>query len=99
MRFWAPVCFAAPAPCLSDRLARASPRLLSASPIIDWPSSEDDGGEPSDADVKLTIIEPAPKPTPVGVGAEGSAGDGEGGDGSPSSEEPSGGADSAPDPG
>jgi ATP-dependent Clp protease ATP-binding subunit ClpC len=33
-----------------------------------------DGGEPigeGDPEVKLTVIEPAPKPTPVGVGAEG----------------------------
>jgi ATP-dependent Clp protease ATP-binding subunit ClpC len=28
-----------------------------------------------DADVKLSVIEPAPKPTPVGVGAEGGAED------------------------
>jgi ATP-dependent Clp protease ATP-binding subunit ClpC len=32
-----------------------------------------------DADVKLSVIEPAPKPTPVGVGAEGGPEDGEDG--------------------
>ena len=34
-------------------------------------------GEPGtdDEDVKLSVIEPAPKPTPVGVGAEGGSED------------------------
>jgi ATP-dependent Clp protease ATP-binding subunit ClpC len=32
--------------------------------------------DPDDREVKLTIIEPAPKPTPVGVGADGGSGDG-----------------------
>jgi hypothetical protein len=36
---------------------------------VDAPEGElTDTGEP---EVKLTVIEPAPKPTPVGVGAEG----------------------------
>jgi ATP-dependent Clp protease ATP-binding subunit ClpC len=36
-----------------------------------------------DEDVKLSIIEPAPKPTPVGVGAEGGAEDEAPGDDAP----------------
>ncbi len=32
--------------------------------------------DPNDREVKLTIIEPTPKPTPVGVGADGGSGDG-----------------------
>jgi ATP-dependent Clp protease ATP-binding subunit ClpC len=36
---------------------------------VDAPTEQpEDGGEP---EVRLTVIEPAPKPTPVGVGAEG----------------------------
>jgi ATP-dependent Clp protease ATP-binding subunit ClpC len=54
---------------------------------VDTPEGGADGkpveGEP---DVKLTVIEPAPKPTPVAVGAEG--GDGEGGEDAPGAEEP-----------
>jgi ATP-dependent Clp protease ATP-binding subunit ClpC len=50
------------------------------------------GGTPED-DVKLSVIEPAPKPTPVGVGAEGRADD----DGEDVSEQPSDGGDTAPD--
>jgi ATP-dependent Clp protease ATP-binding subunit ClpC len=40
--------------------------------VVDAPDGEPsaDGAEP---EVKLTVIEPAPKPTPVGVGAEGGA--------------------------
>ncbi|MBV9682850.1 MAG: ATP-dependent Clp protease ATP-binding subunit, partial [Solirubrobacterales bacterium] len=38
---------------------------------VDWPTGEDGGEPPADADVKLTVIEPAPKPTPVAVGADG----------------------------
>jgi ATP-dependent Clp protease ATP-binding subunit ClpC len=39
---------------------------------VDVPSEPgDDSAEP---EVKLTVIEPAPKPTPVGVGAEGGPG-------------------------
>jgi ATP-dependent Clp protease ATP-binding subunit ClpC len=44
--------------------------------------SGDEGVEP---EVRLTVIEPVPKPTPVGVGAEGGPGDG----GEESSEVPS----------
>jgi ATP-dependent Clp protease ATP-binding subunit ClpC len=53
--------------------------------MVDWPTGED-GAAPSDGDVKLTVIEPAPKPTPVAVGA------GEGGEGveEPGPEEPAG---------
>ena len=35
--------------------------------MVEKPS--EDGGEPGE-EVKLTVIEPAPKPTPVGVGAQ-----------------------------
>src|SRR5246500_3918606 len=38
---------------------------------VDWPAGEDGAEPPADAEVKLTVIEPAPQPTPVGVGAEG----------------------------
>src|SRR5205807_8331683 len=42
--------------------------------MVDAPEGETtDGGEP---EVKLTVIEPAPKPTPVGVGAEGGPAEG-----------------------
>jgi ATP-dependent Clp protease ATP-binding subunit ClpC len=41
----------------------------------------DDSGNGTDGDetpeVRLSVIEPAPKPTPVGVGAEGAADDGD----------------------
>ena len=37
--------------------------------MVDKPSGSEDGGEPSE-EVKLTVIEPAPQPTPVGVGAQ-----------------------------
>jgi hypothetical protein len=41
---------------------------------VDAPEGETpEGAEP---EVKLTVIEPAPKPTPVGVGAEGGPGEG-----------------------
>jgi ATP-dependent Clp protease ATP-binding subunit ClpC len=42
--------------------------------MVDTPERDgEDGGEP---EVKLTVIEPAPKPTPVGVGAEGGLSEG-----------------------
>ncbi len=42
---------------------------------VDTPTEAgEDGAEP---EVRLTVIEPVPKPTPVGVGAEGGAGAGE----------------------
>jgi ATP-dependent Clp protease ATP-binding subunit ClpC len=42
---------------------------------VDAPTEEgEDGVEP---EVRLTVIEPVPKPTPVGVGAEGGSGAGE----------------------
>ena len=60
--------------------------------MVDWQAGED-GAEPSaDAEVKLTVIEPAPKPTPVGVGADGG---GESG-GEPSGSEDPAGPDVAP---
>src|SRR5439155_11605682 len=45
--------------------------------MVDTPDGEakEDGADP---EVKLTVIEPAPKPTPVGVGAEGGPGEGGG---------------------
>jgi ATP-dependent Clp protease ATP-binding subunit ClpC len=55
--------------------------------MVDWPTGEDGAEPPSDAEVKLTVIEPAPKPQPVAVGAgEG----GEGGSEEPEPEEPAG---------
>jgi ATP-dependent Clp protease ATP-binding subunit ClpC len=42
---------------------------------VDWPVGEDGSEPPADGEVKLTVIEPAPKPQPVAVGA------GEGGEG------------------
>ena len=56
--------------------------------IVDTPDGTEspDGDEPG---VKLTVIEPAPKPTPVGVGAEGgTAEDGEAPGEAPGVEEP-----------
>jgi ATP-dependent Clp protease ATP-binding subunit ClpC len=52
--------------------------------MVDWPMGEDGGEPPPDTEVKLTVIEPAPKPQPVAVGA------GEGGEGGeePSPDEP-----------
>src|SRR5437588_9572127 len=38
--------------------------------VVDKPGEEQTSSE--DGDVRLTVIEPTPKPTPVGVGAEGS---------------------------
>jgi hypothetical protein len=45
--------------------------------LVEGPSSSSsqDGGT-DENDVKLTVIEPTPKPTPVGVGADGAAGSG-----------------------
>jgi ATP-dependent Clp protease ATP-binding subunit ClpC len=55
--------------------------------MVDWPAGEDGGEPPADAEVKLTVIEPAPKPQPVAVGAgEG----GEGGTEEPEPDEPAG---------
>ncbi len=48
--------------------------------MVDWPAGQDADGKEGGGDVKLTVIEPAPKPQPVAVGA------GEGGEGG--SEEP-----------
>jgi ATP-dependent Clp protease ATP-binding subunit ClpC len=52
---------------------------------VDWPIGED-GEAPPDGEVKLTVIEPAPKPTPVAVGA----GEGAEGGEEPGPEEPAG---------
>ena len=43
--------------------------------MVDWPGGVDGEAPPSDAEVKLTVIEPVPQPTPVAVGAEGEGGD------------------------
>jgi ATP-dependent Clp protease ATP-binding subunit ClpC len=57
--------------------------------MVDAPA-DGDTPEGVDPEVKLTVIEPAPKPTPVGVGAEGGPGEGgdESGDDVPVVEEP-----------
>ncbi|HTP18458.1 MAG TPA: NDP-hexose 4-ketoreductase, partial [Solirubrobacteraceae bacterium] len=60
--------------------------------MVDWPAGEDGAEPPADAEVKLTVIEPAPQPTPVGVGAEG----GESGAEPAGSEDPAG-SDDAPE--
>jgi ATP-dependent Clp protease ATP-binding subunit ClpC len=46
---------------------------------VDAPGAEKPEGTPDgiEPEVRLTVIEPAPKPTPVGVGAEGGSGAGE----------------------
>jgi ATP-dependent Clp protease ATP-binding subunit ClpC len=59
--------------------------------MVDWPTGEDGAEPPADPEVKLTVIEPAPQPTPVGVGAEGGEGGGE-----PAPEDPAG-PDDAPE--
>jgi ATP-dependent Clp protease ATP-binding subunit ClpC len=61
--------------------------------MVDWPAGEDGAEPPADAEVKLTVIEPAPQPTPVGVGAEGG---GEGGGESSGPEDGPAGSDDAP---
>jgi hypothetical protein len=38
--------------------------------------------DPEEREVKLSVIQPAPKPTPVGVGADGGSGADEGEEGS-----------------
>jgi ATP-dependent Clp protease ATP-binding subunit ClpC len=48
--------------------------------MVDTPPEEapsQDGGDAAEPEVKLTVIEPQPKPTPVGVGAEGGSGEDE----------------------
>src|SRR5207248_3083229 len=51
---------------LADFVLRS--QVPSGSTVLVEPVPGDHGSE--DADVKLTIIEPAPRPTPVGVGAQ-----------------------------
>ena len=51
---------------LADFVLRS--QLPPGSTVLVEPASPDD---PDDHEVKLSVIEPAPKPTPVGVGAEG----------------------------
>jgi len=51
---------------LADFVLRA--QVPPGSTVLVEPSAPDD---PDDGDVKLTVIQPVPKPTPVGVGAEG----------------------------
>ena len=53
--------------------------------MVDWAVGEDGAEPPADPEVKLTVIEPAPQPTPVGVGAEGGEGVGEPGPDEPAS--------------
>jgi ATP-dependent Clp protease ATP-binding subunit ClpC len=61
--------------------------------LVDWPGegNRDGDGDPKDGEVKLTVIEPAPQPTPVAVGAE-SGGEGE----EPAGSDEPAGADSPP---
>jgi ATP-dependent Clp protease ATP-binding subunit ClpC len=56
---------------LADFVLRS--QVPSGSTVLVEPSDEESGEE-----VKLSIIQPAPKPTPVGVGAEGGSDEGEG---------------------
>jgi ATP-dependent Clp protease ATP-binding subunit ClpC len=53
---------------LADFVLRA--QVPSGSTVLVEPGDPDN---PDEDDVKLSVIEPAPKPTPVGVGAEGGA--------------------------
>jgi ATP-dependent Clp protease ATP-binding subunit ClpC len=60
---------------LADFVLRS--QVPPGSTVIVEPGDPEEADEP---DVKLSIIEPAPKPTPVGVGAEGGS-DEDGGEG------------------
>ena len=60
---------------LADFVLRS--QVPEGSTVLVDATGEQDGG---DGEVKLTIIEPAPQPTPVGVGAEGGSGEPSGGD-------------------
>ena len=55
---------------LADFVLRS--RAREGSTVLVETAPPQDSEEP---DIKLTVIEPAPKPTPVGVGAEGGAGE------------------------
>jgi len=54
---------------LADFVLRAE--LVEGATVLVEPAAEDDENQ----DVKLSIIKPEPKPTPVGVGAEGKEGE------------------------
>ena len=54
---------------LADFVLRAE--LVPGGSVLVEPAAEDDENQ----DVKLSIVKPEPKPTPVGVGAEGKEGD------------------------
>jgi ATP-dependent Clp protease ATP-binding subunit ClpC len=66
---------------LADFVLRS--QVTEGSTVLVEPAGPDD---PEDREVKLSVIEPAPKPTPVGVGADGGTGADEPGE--PSPEEP-----------
>ncbi len=55
---------------LADFVLRS--QVPSGSTVLVEPGDVDGADEP---EVKLTVIEPAPQPTPVGVGAEGGSSD------------------------
>jgi ATP-dependent Clp protease ATP-binding subunit ClpC len=55
---------------LADFVLRA--QVPAGSTVLVEPAAPDD---PDDREVKLSILEPAPKPTPVGVGADGGVDD------------------------
>jgi ATP-dependent Clp protease ATP-binding subunit ClpC len=58
---------------LADFVLRS--QVVSGSTVmVDWPGDDGEAGKdgaPGGGEVKLTVIEPAPAPTPVAVGAEG----------------------------
>jgi ATP-dependent Clp protease ATP-binding subunit ClpC len=66
---------------LADFVLRS--QVPSGSTVMVEPAPPDD---PEEREVKLTVLEPAPKPTPVGVGAEGGGEEPEDGDNGPASE-------------
>jgi ATP-dependent Clp protease ATP-binding subunit ClpC len=74
---------------LADFVLRS--QVPSGSTVLVEPAAEQDDGQ----DVRLSIIEPAPKPTPVGVGAEGGSEEGDRPEGAEEHEPP----DAAPDAG
>ncbi|HWF25475.1 MAG TPA: hypothetical protein VG275_08515, partial [Solirubrobacteraceae bacterium] len=60
---------------LADFVLRA--QVPPGSTVLVEPNGPEDEG--SEEDVKLSIIQPVPKPTPVGVGAEGGEASSDGG--------------------
>jgi ATP-dependent Clp protease ATP-binding subunit ClpC len=69
---------------LADFVLRS--QVPSGSTVLVEPVSEPD---PQEREVKLTVIEPAPQPTPVAVGAEGGGSGEDGGDEAPQDPPPS----------